>query len=246
MSSYLPITSSCRDRYLELKTEVLNAIEFMNAYQETDETQIRILAEKVNSLRGFVSEVEQELEKNHEDPVCGRSKRRCRRYSLFTAETCVFLSGVCLIVVDYVSSGTALSALKISGAGLALFSKCLSNVTTICIGNADENKSVRDQELESIVGDKSFVKLATAALEEVRQAYTQVASTEVQKEVANKAILKANEAIENLRTVAKEEGQSSGEREIEPPHFSFLSYASRLRQKLHGDSGGSRDFVVKV
>ena len=180
------------------KQQVISTIEVMNQYDQTDETQLRLLAEKIESLSSLITQANEELENLQNKVVCGRSSQRCRRYSLTAAETCVFLAGVSAIVIDYIKSGTALTALKISGGALTLLSKFISNVTTICIGNSDENKSEKEKELLEVTKSESFLRLARHALEECRQAHRGLVNMQEPTEVTDKKVAKADAALQSL------------------------------------------------
>ncbi len=239
----LPTIVSWHDSFLQHKTAVTTAVDLMTKYDQTDSVQLENLATKVGELERFIGSAESELEDLKQPPVCGRSAQRCRRYSLCSAETLTFGAGVCMIVVDYVSSGDAVSGLKIAGAVLALLSKCISNVTTICVSNNDENKSKKEAELESVVSDKSFLKLAQGVVIEARQAFEQISDRGFERNKANRAIMKVNESICSLQRASTEDG--TGARALAPP--SFLNYAQTLRGKLYpGSSGRSAEFVVDM
>ncbi len=220
--SILPTHFNYADELSSRKQAVISTIEIMNSYDATDEVQLRNLAQKVHELGALITKANEELESLKGYVVCGRSSQRCRRYSLTAAETFIFLAGITAIVVDYLQEGTALTALKITGGSLTVLAKFVSNVTTICVGNSDENTSKREQELLEVVKNESFLRLASHALEECRQAHWGLVNLDEQQAVTDKKIAKADAALQSL---------AKSEVDQEPQALNFSDFAQKVRAK---------------
>ena len=239
----LPSTVSWHDSFLQHKTAVTTAVDLMTKYDQTDNVQLENLATKVRELERFIGRAEAELESLKRPPLCGRSVQRCRRYALLAAKTLTLGTGLIMFFVDSGFTGKSEAALKVTGAILAGLSQVISDSTTICVSNSDETKSKKEADLESVVSDKSFLKLAQGVVIEAKQAFDQISDRGLESKRANRAIMKVNESICSLQRASTEGGEV--ERSLAPP--SFLNYAQNLRDKLYpGSSGGATDFVIDM